>query len=101
MDYRSNCVKKSKCSKFYFKTFYPFFKKKKSRSLTNILHGLQGPLLMAQDLILALKTDNVKACFILSGISFHSLDPKLDIVSVPKCTVCVFHLAKCMPLLKL
>ena len=56
---------------------------------------------MVQDLILALKADNVEACFILSGISFHSLGHKLDIVSVPKCAVCMFLLAKCMPLLKL
>ena len=38
---------------------------------------------MVQDLILALKSDNVEACFILSGISFHKLGPKLDIVSYP------------------
>ena len=56
---------------------------------------------MVQDLILALKADNVEACFILSGISFHSLGHKLDIVSVPKCAVCMFLLAKCIPLLKL
>ena len=54
---------------------------------------------MVQDLILALKSDNVEACFILSGISFHKLGPKLDIVSVPKCAVCMFPLAKCIPLL--
>ena len=54
---------------------------------------------MVQDLILALKADNVVACFILSGISFHKFGPKLDIVSVPKCAVCMFPLAKCIPLL--
>ena len=43
---------------------------------------------MVQDLILAyLKADKVEACFILSGISFHSLGLKLDIVAVPKCAV--------------
>ena len=56
---------------------------------------------MVQYLILALKVDNVEACFILSGINFHSLVPKLDIVSVPKCAVCMFLLGKCIPLLKL
>ena len=40
--------------------------------------------------------------FYLSGIYyFHSFGPKLDIVSVTKCAVCVFLLAKCIPLLKL
>ena len=39
----------------------------KSRFLTNTLHSLHGQLLMVQDLILALKADNVEACFILSG----------------------------------
>ena len=38
---------------------------------------------MVQDFILALKADNAEACFILSGINFYSLGPKLDIVSVP------------------
>ena len=56
---------------------------------------------MVQDLILALKVDNVEACFILPGIKFHNLGPKLDIVSLPKCAVYMFLLAKCMPLLKL
>ena len=51
---------------------------------------------MVQDLIWALKADNGEACFILSSISFHSLGPKLDIVSVPKCAVCMFLLAKCI-----
>ena len=117
-DWRSNCVKNLKCSKFYFKSLFPFFKKKKlyalvwipletrtnltkPKSLTNILHILQELLLMVQDLILALKADNDEACFILSGISFHSLGPKLDIVSVPKCAVFMFLLGKCVPLLKL
>ena len=27
VDYRSNCVSKSKCSKFYFKTLLPFLRK--------------------------------------------------------------------------
>ena len=57
--------------------------------------------MIVQDLILALKADNVEVCFILPGISLHSLGPKLDIVSVPRCTVCMFQLAKCIPLLKL
>ena len=52
---------------------------------------------MVQDLILALKADNVEACFILSGISFYNLGPKLDIVSVPKCAVFMLLLAKCIP----
>ena len=59
----------------------------KPRSLTNILHSVRGQLLMVQDLILALKADNVEACFILFGISFRNLGPKLDIVSEPKCAV--------------
>ena len=58
---------------------------------------LHGQLLMVQDLILALKADNVEACFILSGISFYNLGPKLDIVSVPKCAVFMLLLAKCIP----
>ena len=29
-DLRSNCVKNLKCSKFYFKSLFPFFKKKKT-----------------------------------------------------------------------
>ena len=56
---------------------------------------------MVQDLVLALKADNFEARFILSGINLHSLGPQLDIVSVPKCAVCMFLLAKCIPLLKL
>ena len=55
---------------------------------------------MVQDLILALKADNVEACFILSASCFHNLGPKLDIVSVPKCAVCMFLLAKCISLPK-
>ena len=56
---------------------------------------------MAQDFILDLKTDNAKACFILSGNSFRNLGPKLDIASVPKCTAFMFLLGKCLPRLKL
>ena len=58
---------------------------------------------MVQDLILDLKVildlkaDNVEACFILSGVSFQDLGPKLDILSVPKCAVFLFLL----PILKL
>ena len=48
--------------------------------------------MMDQDLILALKADNVEACFIIFGISFHNLGPKLDIVSVPKYAVCMLLL---------
>ena len=55
------------------------------RSLTNTLHSLQWQLFMVQELIWALKADNVKACFILSGISFHKLGPKLDKVPVHNC----------------
>ena len=66
-----------------------------------MLYSLQGQLLMVQDSNLALKADNVEACFILPGISFHSVGPKLDIVSVRKCATCMFLLAKCIPLLKL
>ena len=56
---------------------------------------------MVQDVILGLKADHVEACFILSGISFHNLDPRLDIVPVPKCAVFMFLPAKCLPLLNL
>ena len=56
---------------------------------------------MVQDLILGLKADHVETYFILSGISFHNLEPKLDIVSVPKCAVFMFLPAKCLPFLKL
>ena len=52
---------------------------------------------MVQDLILALKADKVEACLILIGISFHSLGPELDIVSVPKYVVCMFLLATVQP----
>ena len=48
-----------------------------------------------------LKPDNAEAWFFLSGISFHSLSPKLDIMSGQKYAVCMFLLAKCIPLLKL
>ena len=72
----------------------------KPRSLTNILHSLHGQSLMVQDLILALKADNVEVCFIYLVISFHNLSPKLDIVSEPKYAVCMFLRAKCIPLLK-
>ena len=58
------------------------------------MNSLQEQLLMVQDLILALKADNVKACFIIFGISFHNLGPKLDIVSVPKYAVCMLLLDK-------
>ena len=58
-------------------------------------------LLIVQDLILALKADNIEASFILSGISFHGLGPKVNIVSVPKCAVYIFLPAKCIPLIKL
>ena len=56
---------------------------------------------MVQNLILNLKPENVEACFILSGISFHNLGPKLGIVSVPKCIVCMYLLGKFIPLIKL
>ena len=50
---------------------------------------------MIQELILALKGDNVKTFFfILSAISFHILGPKLDIVSVHKCVANMFVIAK-------
>ena len=50
---------------------------------------------------MASKADNVEVCVILSGISFHNLGPKLDIVPLPKCAVFMFLPAKCTPLLKL
>ena len=64
------------------------------------MRSLRGQFLMVQDLILALKGDNVKTCFILSGISFHNLGPTLDIASAPKCAVCMFLQPKRIPLLK-
>ena len=73
----------------------------KPRYLTSILYSLHEQELMVQDLSLVLKTDNIEACFILSGISFDKLGPELDIVSVLKCAVCMFLLAKCIPFLKL
>ena len=54
---------------------------------------------MVQDLILALKADNIEACFILSGIRFHSLGPKVDVALVPKCAIYMFLPAKCIPLI--
>ena len=108
MDCRSNCVNKcSKCTKFYFKTPFPFLRKKlytlvwippetghtstKPRTLTSILHSPHGELLMVQDLSLALKADNIQACFISSDLSFHMLGPELDIVAVRKCAVACFY----------
>ena len=73
----------------------------KSRSLTSILRSLHGQLLMVQDLSLALKVDNIRACFILSDINFHKLGPELDIMSVPKSAICMFLPAKCIPFLYL
>ena len=73
----------------------------KTKILSNILHSLLRHLLMVQNLILNLKPENVGACFILSGISFHNLGPKLGIVSVPKCIVCMYLLGKFIPLVKL
>ena len=120
VDYRSTCVKNLSVLSFVLKLPPPppfLSKKTKQKSMCisvdstrdsdklqqnqDILHILYGQLFMVQDLILALKADNVEACFILSGISFHSLGPRLDIVSVPKCAVCVFLLANCISLLKL
>ena len=49
---------------------------------------------MVKDLILALKTDNVDTCFILSGISFYSLGAKLSIVSISEGAVGIFLLTK-------
>ena len=46
---------------------------------------------MVQDLILALKADNVEACFISSGISFLKLGPKLGIMSVPNVQYVCFY----------
>ena len=46
---------------------------------------------MVQVLILALKAGNVEACFILSGISFHNLGPKLDTVSVQNVQYACFY----------
>ena len=36
----------------------------KPRSLTNVMHSLHRQLMMVQNLILALKAENVEACFI-------------------------------------
>ena len=62
--------------------------------LINILHNLHGQLSMVQYLTLSLKADNVEVCFIYSGISFYNLGVKLDIVSIPKCPISMFPLAK-------
>ena len=107
VDYRSNCVKNLSALSFLLKNFPHFLRKKlyalvciplelgqtstQPRSLTNILHSLHGQLLMVEDLIFVLKADNVEVCFILSGISFHNLSPKLDIVSVPKSAYVCFY----------
>ena len=46
-------------------------------------------------ILLALKADNIEACFILSDISFHKLVPELDIASVTEMSsMCMFLLAK-------
>ena len=47
-------------------------------------------------LILDLKTDNDEGFFISFGTSFHISGPKLVIVSVPKYTVCIFLLVRCV-----
>ena len=83
MDYRSNCVKNRSALSVLLKIFRNFLRKKlyalvwipletrtnfnKPKSVTNILHSLHGQLLMVEDLILALKDDNIEACFIFSG----------------------------------
>ena len=54
---------------------------------------------MVKDLILALKTDNVDTCFILSGISFYSLGANLSIVSISEGAVGIFLLTKCIQIL--
>ena len=41
---------------------------------------------MVQDLILGLKADNIEACFILHGISFHSLGTRYS-VSKEMCSI--------------
>ena len=65
--------------------------------MTSVLPSLHGQLLMIQDLTWALKVDNVEVYFILSGISFRNLGPKLDVMLVPKCAVvCMFLQAKCI-----
>ena len=46
---------------------------------------------MVQDLSLALKADNIQACFISSDMSFHMLGPELDIVAVRKRAVACFY----------
>ena len=51
-------------------------------------------------LILDLNTENGEAFFILSSTSFHIFGPKLAVVSVPECTVCIFLFARCYPLLR-
>ena len=95
VDYNSNYVKNVSVE-FYFNFFFFVFQERiyalvsislearanfnKTKILNKILYILQGQLLMVQDLILALNADNVEACFILSGISFHSLGPKLYIM---------------------
>ena len=49
---------------------------------------------MVQDLSLVLKAAKIEACFILSNLyDLSDLGPELDIVSVPKCAVCMFLLA--------
>ena len=83
--YRSNCVKNVNVLSVLLKFPLPlhFLRKKlytlvwiqletrqnfnKTKILNNILHSLDGELLMVQDLILALRADNVEACFILSA----------------------------------
>ena len=120
MDYRSNCVKYLSVLSFILNLF-PLFLRKKLYAIvwttletrtnfnkTKILNkyfavyiSSRAQLLMVQYLILALKADNVEACFILSGISFHSFGPKLDAVSLLQCPVCMFLLTKFIALLKL
>ena len=107
MDYRYICVKSLSVLSFLLNFFPLFLRKKlyvivwiplktqanvsKTKTLTNILHSLNGQLLMVQVLILALKAGNVEACFILSGISFHNLGPKLDTVSVQNVQYACFY----------
>ena len=84
-------------NKLYALVWIPLFHQRlgetltQRRSLTYILHSLKR---------LAIKGDNVEACFILCSISFYSLGLILDIVSTPQCGVCMFLLTKCIPFLK-
>ena len=61
----------------------------KPKSLTYVLHSLQGQLLGVHFLIFELKISKLSDSFISWGIKFQTLGPKLHKDSVPLCTILI------------